>query len=104
MIEIINNDKSILENKDYYILFYFTASWCGPCRKIKPLLEKLSDGLDKSKVVFAQVDIDINDELSDEFNIQSVPSFLLFYKEKLIDQCSGANILNVHKLLKKNMK
>ena len=78
MIEIINNDKSILENKDYYILFYFTASWCGPCRKIKPLLEKLSDGLDKSKVVFAQVDIDINDDYADMHNdnvsIKEIPS------------------------------
>ena len=41
----INGDDcfKVLDNKNL-LLFYFTASWCGPCKKISPVVEKLSDG------------------------------------------------------------
>ena len=55
MKEIINNDISILKDKECYILFYFTASWCGPCQKIKPLLEKISDGSDSKSNILVVV-------------------------------------------------
>ena len=103
MESILDNDISHTESKDCYILFYFTADWCGPCQKIKPLLIKLNEGLDSSDIEFYKVDIDNNDKLSEKYNIKSVPSFLLFKKGKLIDECSGADITKVHRLLKKNM-
>jgi thioredoxin 1 len=99
---IENDDISDLNNKDCYKLFYFTASWCGPCKRIKPLIEKLSEGLDESKIIFYQVDIDLNETLSNQYNIRSVPSFLLFDKNNLqVDSCSGSDIRKIHELLKK---
>ena len=50
MFEILKNDLSICDNEECYLLFYFTAKWCSPCQKIKPLLEKISEGADKSKL------------------------------------------------------
>jgi len=102
---IMNNDIGDLNTKKCYKLFYFTASWCGPCKRIKPLIEKLSIGLDESNIIFYEIDIDSNDELSEKYNIKSVPSFLLLNdKNELLDSCSGSDIKNIHQLLKNNMK
>ena len=103
MYIIIDNDISVLKDKDCLILFYFTAKWCGPCQKIKPMIEKMSEGLDTSKIEVYMVDIDENDELALELKVKSVPTFYLFHSGKLIDKTSGADILKVHKLIKDNL-
>lgn len=104
MFEIKDNDLSSLKDKECFILFYFTASWCGPCKRIKPLIEKLNEGLDDSAIEFYMIDIDENDELSNQYNIKSVPTFLLIHKNKEKGRCSGADIKKIHTLLKDNMK
>jgi len=100
----INGDDcfKVLDNKNL-LLFYFTASWCGPCQKIKPMINQLSNGLDASKCEVYMVDIDENDELALELKVKAVPTFYLFYEKNLIDSCSGADILKVHKLIKDNL-
>ena len=104
MLEIKDNNLSSLKDKECFLLFYFTASWCGPCKKIKPLIEKLSEGLDKSMIEIYMINIDENEELSNQYNIKSVPTFLLIQNNKEKGKCSGADITKVHKLLKDNMK
>ena len=97
---INDNDMSICDDKNCYLLFYFTASWCGPCQKIKPLLEKISDGADPSKLEIYMIDIDDNDKIASEFKIRSVPSFYLYKEKDLKGQSGGADIKKVQELLK----
>ena len=103
MIIIQDNDISFLENAKSLSLFYFTASWCGPCKRIFPLMDKLSQGLDSTKINIYKVDIDENDEISTKYDIKSVPTFILIKDSEIIGSCSGADIENVHKLLKENL-
>lgn len=98
---ITDNDMSVCDDKDCYLLFYFTASWCGPCQKIKPLLEKISEGADPDKLEVYMIDIDENDNLASEFKIRSVPSFYLYKDKDLKGQTAGADIKKVQELLKK---
>jgi thioredoxin 1 len=97
---ITDNDMSVCDDKDCYLLFYFTASWCGPCQKIKPLLEKISNGSDPSKLEIYMIDIDENDKIASEFKIRSVPSFYLYKDKDLKGQSGGADIKKVQELLK----
>ena len=93
------NLNTIIEQKEY-LLFYFTASWCGPCQKIKPMIIKLKEGLETNNIKFYMVDIDSNDELCEKCNIQSVPTFILFKDKVSIDGITGANIEGVANLIK----
>ena len=73
-----NNLKTCLDT-DKYILLFFTASWCGPCKKIYPDLEELYKKLDKDLIEFykIQIDDDDNEEICEIFKVESVPSFFL---------------------------
>ena len=104
MKKIIENDISILKGKECYILFYFTAKWCGPCQKIKPLIEKIPEGADPKKLEVYLIDIDKNDELTVQLKVRSVPLFYLFKGKELQGQCGGADIKKVQSLLKDNME
>jgi len=103
MKQIIDSDISMLKDKTCLILMYFTATWCGPCQKIKPLIQALSDGLDDTKIEIYMVDLDENETLVDKLKVKSVPTFYLFRDKELIGQCTGSNIQRVHALLKEHM-
>ena len=100
MISIVDNDITVCKDKECHLLFYFTAKWCGPCQRIKPLLQKISDGADSSKLKVFMIDIDENDDLAKNFNIRSVPTFYLYKKKELIGQTGGGDIKKVQELLK----
>ena len=67
-------------------VFYFTADWCGPCKKVRPIVEELI----KDGYSFQVIDVDIEKELVEKFQISSVPTFILFKNEKSVKRVSGA--------------
>ena len=67
-------------------VFYFTADWCGPCKKVRPIVEELT----KDGYSFQIIDVDIEKELVKKFEISSVPTFVLFKNEKSVKRISGA--------------
>ncbi len=71
-------------------LFYFTADWCGPCKKVRPIVEELI----KDGYSFQIIDVDLEKELAKNFEISSVPTFILFKNEKSIKRISGAQTKN----------
>lgn len=76
----ITNHKSVL---------YFTASWCQPCRNIKPLYEKLSEKY--TDVAFGKVDVDENSDAALDFEVSAVPTFVLFENEHATEKWAGAD-------------
>jgi thioredoxin 1 len=65
------------------------APWCGPCRMVSPIVDRLSDKY-KGKVAFGKLNSDDNSEQAGALGIMSIPT-LLFYKQgKLVDRIVGA--------------
>lgn len=100
MNNLTDDIKDTVLSQNEYLLFYFTASWCGPCQIIKPDIIRLADGLTTKNIKFYMIDIDDNDELTSLYNIQSVPTFILIKNKEKIGESSGADILNVANLIK----
>jgi thioredoxin 1 len=61
-------------------VYYFTADWCQPCKKTRPIVEELN----REQIVagFQIIDVDVNPELVKNFEIKSVPTFILFDEGK----------------------
>lgn len=57
-------------------IFYFTADWCAPCKRTRPIVEELNR--DQTVAGFQIIDADFEIELVNKFNIQSIPTFILF--------------------------
>lgn len=78
---------------------YFTASWCGPCRAIKPVFSALSN--ESKDVKFLKIDIDENQELAVRNKVRSVPTFLFHDKGKKVQEFSGADEMALRSALSK---
>lgn len=57
-------------------IYYFTADWCQPCKKVKPIVKELNH--EQTEALFQIIDIDDNSDLVNKFNIRSVPTFIFF--------------------------
>ncbi len=71
--------KSLDEMSNELTLVDFFATWCGPCKMLAPVLEKVSE-----KYNVLKVDVDQAEELAYKFNISSVPTLILFKDKKQI--------------------
>ena len=66
----------------------FSASWCGPCRMMAPIMEDISDKY-KGKYFFYQIDIDSAEEIANKFKIEAVPTIVVLKNGTEIARTSG---------------
>jgi putative thioredoxin len=71
------------------VLIDFWADWCGPCKQLSPVLERLAEA-DGGSWVLAKIDVDKNPSLSTQLQIQSIPTVLLALGGRLIQGFTGA--------------
>ena len=105
-MEMISGDDcfKLLDEKKY-ILFYFTASWCGPCQRVYPHFTKLMESYDPNVITARKIDIDDDDnsELCRKLDVSSVPNFVLLKDRTYIDRCVGANIDKIQHMIETNV-
>lgn len=65
------------------------AEWCGPCKTLGPILERVIGATD-GKVVLAKVDVDANPQVANAFRVQSIPAVYAMVDQKIVDQFLGA--------------
>jgi thioredoxin 1 len=85
------NDASfeqVVLNADGPVLVDFTAEWCGPCRLLHPIIEKIANDYD-GRAVIARVDVDNAQQTAVRFRIMSVPTVMFFKGGEVQDQSIG---------------
>ena len=86
-------------NANQLVLVDFFATWCGPCVKIAPQLEDLSQKY--KNIIFLKVDVHKLQDLTEEYNVAAMPTFILFVHGKPTITVVGADIKKVEEALKK---
>lgn len=97
MTEITASQLKELQNKGEKILTQFTAKWCGPCRALSPILNKMSD--DYENITFVKIDVDNgeNHDLILKLGIMSVPTVILYNGHKVVETSKGLQNENYYK-------
>ena len=80
-----------LVTSDKLVIVDFSAVWCGPCKMLKPVLDKLSTEYSAKGVKIITIDVDESKDLSNELRVNEIP-LLLFYRDgKMVEQMIGFN-------------
>lgn len=83
------NFETVVLKADLPVLVDFWAAWCGPCRAVAPTLDALAEEMD-GKLLIAKVNVDENQVLAHQFQVASIPTFLLFKGGRLLERKMGA--------------
>lgn len=92
-------DKAV--NSDQSVLVQFTATWCGPCKMISPMIEKLPSEFPSLRVL--KVDIDDHQELAQRAGVRGVPHFVMYKKGRQVGQVTGADFERVKDIVRQGL-
>jgi len=90
MVEATDKSFSDLVRSKHLVLVDFWAPWCGPCKRLNPILEELSNEMG-GKVEFVKMNTDENPETPMHFGVMSIPTMILFKDGQKVDQLIGAH-------------
>jgi thioredoxin 1 len=89
IVVTLNNFKQEVADAPVPVVIDFWAEWCGPCKQIAPIIDQLSKEL-AGKVKFVKVNVDEQQEIAYQFQIQSIPTLMIFYRKQPVDMIVGA--------------
>lgn len=77
--EVINSEKTVLLD--------FWAGWCGPCRRVSPIVDEIAN--ERSDIKVGKINVDEQPELASAFQVMSIPTLVVIKNGKIVNQSSG---------------
>ncbi|AZR81764.1 tetratricopeptide repeat protein [Thiomicrospira sp. S5] len=89
-----NFNEMVVNNSMHVpVLVDFWAPWCGPCKQVMPMLEKLAKDL-AGQFILAKINTEEQEELANHFQIRSIPSFKIFHQGHVVEELQGGQPLS----------
>ena len=86
-INVSNFDSEVVNHSGVAVVDFF-ANWCGPCRKLSPILDEVADEL-ASEVKFAKIDTDENLDAAKKYQVSGLPTLLVFKNGEVVERMVG---------------
>jgi thioredoxin 1 len=89
MVNVITNENFETEviKSDKPVLIDFWASWCGPCRMLSPVIDKIAE--ERADIKVCKVNVDEQPELAQKFGVMSIPTVAAIKNGKVVNQSVG---------------
>lgn len=86
----LNNDNFNKEavNTDKVVLIDFYADWCGPCKMMSPIIDKIAEELD-GNVKICKLNVDEAQDMAMKYNVMSIPTLIIFKNGSVVDTIVG---------------
>lgn len=84
-----NNFQKEVMNSEKPVLLDFWAPWCGPCRKVVPIVEEIAS--EHSNIKVGKINVDEESELASQFCVMSIPTLVVIKNGKIVNQAIGVS-------------
>lgn len=88
----MNSITKLSEISSGLCVLKFGATWCGPCKRLNPIVEKLAGEF--TDIVFQAVDVDEGPEVGKQFSVRSVPTLVFLRDGKEVDRVIGMSLID----------
>lgn len=96
VLHVNKNNFEEVRNSEKKVLLDFFASWCGPCRMVSPLVDRIAE--EHPEYLVAKIDVDREPELAQAFKVVSIPTLVVMENGQVLQRSVGA--LSKEKILK----
>ena len=88
VINITKDNFDQVKNSEKRVLLDFFATWCGPCRMVSPIVDEIAQ--EYPQYMVCKINVDEQPELSQAFNIMTIPTLIVMKDGEILNQASGA--------------
>lgn len=88
-LQITDANYDQVVETDKLVVIDFWAEWCGPCKKIAPIVEELAEKYD-GKAVIGKCDVEENTVITSKFAVRNIPTLLFIKNKEVVDKLVGA--------------